>query len=127
MSERMELAKRLRAQLVDCTISQGFADDLLAAASAIEAREKASEILHAYGKDNECTSHPWWAVVRKNAMGSNAILAGPFFSRQAAENHRKAREYEYGAKSIVFCFSGHRSRHYKELRAALTAPPEVTR
>ncbi len=144
MSERTELAKRLREKaakeqdylnrLISAQywipsrdgMEQSIAD-LLAAAEAIEAGEKASQILHAYGKDNEGTSHPWWAVVRKNAMGSNAILAGPFFSRQAAENHRKAREYDYGAKSIVFCFSGHWSRQYRELREALPAPPEVTR
>ena len=60
-------------------------------------------------------------------MGESSILAGPFFSREAAERHRRAREYDYGKKSIVFCFSGHWSHQYKELRAiireALTIPP----
>ena len=88
--------------------------------------KEAAAIAFAYGKDNEITEDPWWAVVRKNGMGSNAILAGPFFSRDAAEKHRKAREYEYGAKSIVFCFSGHRSHQYKELRQALRAAMEDT-
>ena len=81
----------------------------------------AVEALFAYGDRNEMTADPWWAIVAKNRMGSNAILAGPFFSRERAEEHRQARLYEYGKGSIVFCFSGHRSQHYKDLRAALTA------
>lgn len=81
----------------------------------------AAEALFAYGDRNEMTANPWWAIVAKNRMGSNAILAGPFFSRERAEEHRQARLYEYGEGSIVFCFSGHISQHYKDLRAALTA------
>ena len=80
---------------------------------------KASEILYAYGEHNDATAHPWWAVVAENRMGPHAILAGPFFSRERAEQHRQARLYEYGKGSIVWCFSGHNSQHYKDLREAL--------
>ncbi len=79
----------------------------------------AASILFAYGDNNEMTQHPWWAVVQRNGPGESSILAGPFFSREAAERHRKAREYDYGNKSIVFCFRGHWSHQYKELRAIL--------
>jgi hypothetical protein len=83
--------------------------------------QKAREILFAY-TDNEITADPWWAVVRKGSFGCVVVLEGPFFSRERAEALRTARLYEYGAKSYVFCFSGHRSQHYKALRAAIGAP-----
>lgn len=96
-------------------------------AALAEAREdtarlaKAREILFAY-TDNEITADPWWCVVRNGSFGSMVVLEGPFFSRERAEALRNARLYEYGAKSYVYCFSGHRSQHYKELRAAIGAP-----
>jgi 3-mercaptopyruvate sulfurtransferase SseA len=83
-------------------------------------REQARSILFAYGDKNEATAHPWWAVVYKNGMGARAIAAGPFFSRERAERHLEARRYEYGRGAIVYCFSGHRSQHYVDLREALT-------
>ena len=69
--------------------------------------------------DNEITDHPWWAVVRKNGMGSSAICAGPFFSRERAEECCEARRYEWGKGAFVFGFSGFRSEHYKTLRDLL--------
>lgn len=96
-------------------------------AALAEAREdaarlqRAREILFAY-TDNEITADPWWAVVRNGSFGRMVVLDGPFFSRERAEALRNARLYEYGAKSYVYCFSGHRSQHYKELRAAIGAP-----
>lgn len=81
--------------------------------------KKASEILFAHGDDNDGTAYPWWAVVAKNRMGPSAILAGPFFSRERAEQHRQARLYEYGKGSVVWCFSGYQSWHYRDLREAL--------
>lgn len=64
---------------------------------------------------NEATAYPWWCVVAKNHLGALSILAGPFFSRDRAEAHRQARIYEYGHGSIVYCFSGHNSEHYRDL------------
>ena len=96
-------------------------------AALAEAREdskrlqRAREILFAY-TDNEITADPWWCVVRNGSFGRMVVLEGPFFSRERAEALRNARLYEYGAKSYVYCFSGHRSQHYKELRVAIGAP-----
>ena len=78
----------------------------------------AREILFAYGEENDATAQPWWAVVKRSGMGEFAILAGPFFSRRRAQEHYEARKYEY-KKAIVYCFSGHHSQHYKELREVL--------
>lgn len=86
--------------------------------TAEEKLQKAREILFAYGDENDGTAHPWWAVVKRSRMGEHSILAGPFFSRQRADEHYKAREYEY-KKAIVYCFSGHYSQHYRELREVL--------
>lgn len=85
----------------------------------MEKLSEARKILFAYGQENDGTSHPWWAVVSKSRMGAHAILAGPFFSRERAEQHRQARLYEYGKGSVVWCFSGHNSQHYRDLREAL--------
>jgi hypothetical protein len=65
--------------------------------------------------DNEATANPWWAIVAPNQMGSSAIMAGPYFSRESAERHRRERLYEYKESSFVFCFSGNNSREYKEM------------
>jgi len=80
--------------------------------------KRAQDILFC-STDNEITSDPWWAVVRKNRLGSSAISAGPFFSRERAETHMEARRHEYGKGAFVFCFSGYYSRHYRDLREAL--------
>ena len=87
---------------------------------------RAREILFAY-TDNEITSDPWWCVVRNGSFGRMVILEGPFFSRERAEELRNARLYEYGAKSYVFCFSGYRSQHYKDLRSVVGAPARGTK
>lgn len=77
-----------------------------------------ADIVFAYGDENDATEHPWWAVVKRNQFGEHAILAGPFFSRERALWHYESRSYEYG-KAIVYCFSGHRSQHYRDLRELL--------
>ncbi len=76
---------------------------------------RARQILLAHGGENDGTAHPYWCVVKRNVMGANCIMAGPFFSRESAEAHRKSSEYEYGAKSIVYCFTGYYSKPYREL------------
>ena len=91
-----------------------------------ERLERAREILFAY-TDNEITSDPWWCVVRNGSFGRMVVLEGPFFSRERAEELRNARLYEYGAKSYVFCFSGYRSQHYKDLRSVVGAPARGTK
>lgn len=84
------------------------------------ALEKARSILFAY-TDNEATAHPWWAIVRNGSFGRMVVLVAPFFSREAAEEHRRARIYEYGEKSFVFCFSGYYAWQYRDLCDSLKA------
>lgn len=84
--------------------------------------EQVKAILFAYGEANEATQHPYWLVLRNGVLRAcDAVLAGPFFSREAAANHMMSRRYEYGDKAYVYCFSGHWSRQYKDLRDAVTA------
>ena len=63
--------------------------------------------------ENEGTSYPWWAICKKGSFGRILVIEGPFFSRELAENHRKARIYDYKEKSFVYCFSGHQSAGYR--------------
>ena len=86
-----------------------------------ERLKKARSILFAY-TDNEITAHPWWCVVRNGSFGRMVVLEGPFFSREQATQLLEARRYEYGAKAYVYCFSGHRSWHYRDLREAIGSP-----
>ncbi len=117
-----EAEQRDREEMARLTTKVAELESALAEAREDAARlQKAREILFAY-TDNEITADPWWAVVRIGSLGCMVVLEGPFFSRERAEAQRTARLYEYGAKSYVFCFSGHRSQHYKELRAAIGAP-----
>ncbi len=87
--------------------------------------DKAREIVFSY-TDNEITSHPWWAVMRNSGRGSAAVIAGPFFSRERAEQYRQARLHEHGKATHVFCFAGHYSRHYRDLIEALKPDADRT-
>ncbi len=79
---------------------------------------QARSILFSY-TDNEITADPWWGVVRNGSFGRMVMLEGPFFSRERATQLLEARRYEYGAKAYVYCYSGHRSQHFKDLREVL--------
>ena len=111
-AERLE-AYRKRVESLETELAEARKDG--------ERLARAREILFAY-TDNEITSDPWWCVVRNGSFGRMVVLEGPFFSRERAEELRNARLYEYGAKSYVFCFSGYRSQHYKDLRSVVGAP-----
>jgi len=84
----------------------------------------AKEIVFSYGDQNDITAHPWWAIVQRveigKMTGNYAVLAGPFFSRKAAQEKLERRRYHYGKKAIVYCFSGHDSPDYVELRQSLS-------
>ena len=71
----------------------------------------------AFGEENDYTQFPWWGIVRKVGFGRHEIVAGPFFSRQQAEQQRNARIHEYGDKSLTYCFSGHDSHPFRDLQA----------
>ncbi len=118
-------AKRLEELAERLMLGEYTTQDLHDAARCVGALAETKKILFAYGDKNDATSWPWWGVAAKNRMGPSAILAGPFFSRERAEQHRKAREYDYGKGSIVYCFSGYHSHHYRDLIAAVEAAQEV--
>lgn len=63
--------------------------------------------------ENEATAYPWWAIVIPNRMGPDAIGAGPFYSRKAAQDHLDSCRYRYTKAAYVYCFSGHASPDYK--------------
>lgn len=65
--------------------------------------------------DNECTSFPFWAIVKKCNSGQMHMLAGVWFNREDAERFLNATHHRYGDKAFVYCFSGHDSWHIKEL------------
>ena len=102
------------------------------AREVLELRRDKSELVAAISvlttppDKNEATAYPWWAIVRKGSFGRYIMLVGPFFSREEAEAQRKRRIYDYGEKSFVFCYSGHESSQYVELRkrAAIDAARE---
>lgn len=71
-------------------------------------------LIHAY-QETDCTSYPYWAIVVKGCFGKQNLLAGPFFSREAAEQDLKLRRYNYPAKAFTFCFSGNASEGYRKL------------
>ena len=73
--------------------------------------------------ENEGTESPWWSIIdpRQNMRtGQEAchniagMITGPFFSREAAQEHLETRRYNFGKNAVVFCHSGHWSRQYKE-------------
>ena len=65
--------------------------------------------------DNECTAYPYWYIARKGSFGRNVLLAGIWFSREAAELHLRAKRYNYPKSAFVYCNSGHESNDMKQL------------
>lgn len=76
-----------------------------------------SDMLLAFGDENDGTTHPWWAITRQSKIGvyGEVVLAGPFFSRQQAKEQLEARRYHYGDKARTFCFTGYDSYPYRDL------------
>lgn len=71
-------------------------------------------------EDNECTSTPWWIIIdpRQN-MGLDIHVAaqgvaGPFFSREEAEETLKRTQYNYSREAAVYCKSGYYTKQYKD-------------
>jgi hypothetical protein len=69
----------------------------------------------------EGTESPWWVIVdpsqnmRKDVHVSAGQITGPFFSREDAQEHFKARRYNFSDKACVYCMSGYWSKKYKNL------------
>ncbi len=76
-----------------------------------------SEVVLSHGKENECTSYPFWAIVSPLRSGRYEMLDGVWFNRKDAEDFLKAYAYNYSKDAQVFCFSGNRSWHMKEIYA----------
>lgn len=74
---------------------------------------------------NDGSAYPFWGIVEKAGLGRLAFLCGPFFSRKAAEDRLESRRYYYGDKALVWCFSGHDCRDYRELLDAAKAKDVV--
>ena len=71
--------------------------------------------------DNECTESPYWLILdprqmfRCNVHELASMITGPFFCREDAENHLKARRYAFSKHAKVYCHSGYWSQKYKNL------------
>lgn len=69
---------------------------------------------------NDIASVPWWAITVESKIGhrGEVMLAGPYFSRADAESYLKSRHYRFPKNARVYCFSGHESQKFSELRSA---------
>lgn len=61
----------------------------------------------------ESTAYPVWIIVQSE--DSMVYLAGPWFSREAAEQHLAMYRYRIGKKAAVYCASGEMSDDYRHL------------
>lgn len=76
---------------------------------------------HAFRRivDSEGTAFPWWVIInpkgatKSTAAGLASLFAGPFFSRETADEHLAAHRHSYGKHAIVFCMSGHASPDWR--------------
>lgn len=88
--------------------------------------------------DNEGTESPYWLIIDPSNLGLSwkdgdetvfaaldeenvhrtghrvtDCITGPFFSREDAAQHLKARRYAFSDQTFVYCHSGYASRKYK--------------
>lgn len=83
-------------------------------------------------QDNEITESPWWMIIDPRGMIHSASqiesrITGPFFCREDAEAHIKARRYAFYKQPVVWCLSGYWSHRYKGLlRGIRTAASGLT-
>ncbi len=63
----------------------------------------------------ESTDYPVWIIVTMRANGDMLYHAGPWFSRQAAQDYLTSKSYNYPKKAVVYCASGHMSWDYRNL------------
>lgn len=71
--------------------------------------------------DPEGTRAPYWLIIDPMQMMKPdchlvaQMVTGPFFSREAAQQHLDARRYAYSHRAVVYCHSAHRSKQYCQL------------
>lgn len=76
-----------------------------------------------YG-DPEGTANPYWLIIDPHQMfkpDSHTVagmITGPFFSREAAQQHLTARRYAFGKHAVVYCHSAYWSNEYCALQNA---------
>lgn len=66
---------------------------------------------------SEGTDSPWWHISSKGLRGQRVIHAGPWFSREAANEHFAAKRHRYPKSASVWCASGYMSWDFKRARA----------
>lgn len=115
-------AEDKRRQSLELRINELISQLAAANERATQAEAKLREvrsILYAYEgtKAGNCiTSDPYWLILRNGCLrGDDSVLTGPFFSKDEAEAHRRARIYAYGEKSYCYALSAH-ARQFRRLR-----------
>ena len=61
----------------------------------------------------ESTDYPVWIIVSGRRMYT--YHAGPWFSREAAEEHLASKRHRYPKSAVVYCTSGWMSDDYRHL------------
>ena len=67
----------------------------------------------------EGTDSPYWLIIEPRQMmrldvhAVSAMITGPFFSREEAQQHLEARHYNFSSHAKVYCHSGYHSFQYK--------------
>ena len=70
----------------------------------------------------EATAFPYFIIVERVQHNNLLLIAGVWFSREAATAHLEGRRYEYGDKAFVWCASGHASVDWRGLLEQPEAP-----
>lgn len=84
-----------------------------------------AEVVLSHGEETDGTSYPFWAICSKGGRGNIVFHEGVWFNRKDAEDYLKAKAHNYPRTAFVYCFSGNRSWHMRELYAI--AQNEVSR
>lgn len=63
--------------------------------------------------DAEATAYPVFVIL--SGGRTMRFEAGPWFTREAAEIHLKAKAHRYPKSAYVYCASGHMSGDYRQL------------
>ena len=61
----------------------------------------------------EATDYPVWLIM--SGKFHDRYHAGPWFSREAADEHLAAKRHRYPKSAVVYCASGHMSADYRHL------------
>lgn len=89
-------------------------------------QEQINEIVNTLKKaNNEENDSPYWLIIDPRQMMSPdcyavaSMITGPFFSREDATAHLKARRYSFSKRAVVYSHSGYWSHKYKEFYRAI--------